>query len=1056
MSDSSAGLDPVEMLAEEFAARYRRGERPSLTEYTDKHPHLAKRIREIFPALAVIEEIGAVGDDMTLAANTGPKAPPVFHRLGDYRILREVGRGGMGVVYEAVQESLGRHVALKVFPAAWPLGSSHLERFRREARAVARLHHTNIVPVFGVGEDSGVHYYAMQFIDGQGLDEVLKQIRRQRRPSPRDREPLPAPVARNIPADEARASGESDTDLTNLPEASYFTRVAQIGLQVADALDYSHKQGILHRDVKPSNLLWDSHGVVWVTDFGLAKAEGSDGLTESGAIIGTLRYMAPERFQGRSDPRSDVYGIGATLYELLTLRPAFDDTDRLLLIERVTNTEPPRPRRLVPQIPRDLETIVVKALAKEPADRYPTAGDLADDLRRFLDDRPIKARRSSPLERGWRWCRRHPAVAGLAAALLLVLLGGLGLVTALWQRAERQGATAELARQETWKAFDDLTSQVALDWLATQQELLPEQKRFLESAVTYYRELAAEHADSEPARKRVARSHCQLGYLLQQLGLNADAEAAFRQAIDLLKPMARFPDQMPSQAQDLARCYHHLGLLLQDKGEHAEALTHYSDALTIKQALLEHFPDQPSYARDLARTHLMLGVLHAADGKPADAEDHYRQALKVHSDWTAKSPSGVKQRLELAMCHHNLSVLLKQQGRRAESESECRKALGVQQEMADQFPAVTDGRRELARSHGHLGALLAEQGKTAQADTEFRRALKLQQDLAAQFPAVPTFKKSLAMTHYNLGILLYGRQQSSAAEAEFRLALTLQQELVDQYPQLPAYRLELAKSYLNLGVVLMDLQKPADAEAAFHHALTLQQELLRQFPQAEAYRRGAALCYLNLGNIYLDNNQGEQAEGAFRHALKLHEELAAQFPNAADHRSNLADTLHSCAGLLFKRGDPDQALPLMRQAISHQQAALTSAPKHPRFRLKLKNHQAQLNEVLLAQGDHAAVAVVAKELALVRPDNAADAYDAAAFLARCIPLVEASASFTDEARVGQIQSYATQALEYLDRAAQRGFRDAEKLRADDAFRPIRHLPDFERLVNQLQKKDPGP
>ena len=205
---------------------------------------------------------------------------------------------------------------------------------------------------------------------------------------------------------------------------AYSRSVARVGVQVAEALAYSHQQGILHRDIKPANLLLDTQGTVWVSDFGLVKEQGTEELTTQGDFVGTLRYMAPERFLGRSDPRSDVYGLGLTLYEMLTLRPAFAASDRARLVERVQHEEPPRPRKLDPHIPRDLETIVLKAIAKEPGRRYATATAMAEDLRRFLADRPVEARRAATWERVWRWVRRNPglAVSTASAAVLLVVI----------------------------------------------------------------------------------------------------------------------------------------------------------------------------------------------------------------------------------------------------------------------------------------------------------------------------------------------------------------------------------------------------------------------------------------------------------------------------------------------------------------------------------------------------------------------------------------------------------------------------------------------------------
>ncbi len=464
-------------LAEEFAHRYRRGEQPSVEEYVDRLPEMADEIREMFPALVEVERVEANARDHALQQ---PAAVPRLRQIGDYRILREVGRGGMGVVYEAEQISLGRRVALKVLPVQKSGDRAIQERFRREARAAAKLHHTNIVPVYEIGQDGDVRFYAMQFIDGQGLDDVITELRRlldrarsssgieaatgghSRSPwgehyrpgidsptlgegvevgavlrsiltgrfDPGDRGPDPAGASPPLRASDtagglaaptgtgtdSRAAGSDRAptrtaagsatagDATDpgpahppdpalSPSASpvttsailpggtqlssvesgrraFFRSLAQIGRQVAGGLAYAHARGIIHRDIKPSNLLLDTEGVVWIADFGLAKGD-DEGLTQSGDILGTLRYMAPERFRGEGDARADVYALGLTLYELLTLRPGFESSDRLRLIEQIKTEEPPRPRAIDARIPRDLETIVLKAIEKDPEGAVP-------------------------------------------------------------------------------------------------------------------------------------------------------------------------------------------------------------------------------------------------------------------------------------------------------------------------------------------------------------------------------------------------------------------------------------------------------------------------------------------------------------------------------------------------------------------------------------------------------------------------------------------------------------------------------------------------------------
>jgi WD40 repeat protein/tetratricopeptide (TPR) repeat protein len=517
----------LDKLAEEFVERYRRGERASLQEYIDRCPELETEIRELFPALVEVELVEQAFDDCgAITPSLMPHSAPL-DQLGDYRILREIGRGGMGVVYEAEQLSLGRRVALKVLPRTLKNDALSMMRFRREARSAARLHHTNIVPVFDVGQDGDVVYYAMQFIQGQGLDVVVEELKRLRDDSrgaikrvgqaqEKGAPGVQAPVALTVSMTSATRAGSSRNMARSLldgqfkPDASplsvamtsagsptferpavdldatthqgepesvraptrggspssgstvlpggtqisasessgrrqpFFRSVAEIGRQVAAGLAHAHGRGIVHRDIKPSNLLLDAAGIVWITDFGLAKS-GEDSLTASGDILGTLRYMAPERFRGEGDSRADVYALGVTLYELLTLRPTFDSPDRLRLIQQVKDQEPQRPRSLDPRIPRDLETIVLKTIEKDPRRRYATADELGEDLRRFLDGEPIKARQVGEVEKVWKWARRRPAIASLMLLAVGSMLVGTAVSSRFALRANERAEAASLA-----------------------------------------------------------------------------------------------------------------------------------------------------------------------------------------------------------------------------------------------------------------------------------------------------------------------------------------------------------------------------------------------------------------------------------------------------------------------------------------------------------------------------------------------------------------------------------------------------------------------------------
>lgn len=449
----------VGQIAGEFTDRLNRDERPDVEDYVGRHPQIGDILRQVLSHLHVMRR-SATSTGSSL--DRWVEYDNVPETLGEYRIVREVGRGGMGIVYEALQEALGRRVALKVLPTHPLMEKKFLERFRREACVAAGLHHTNIVPVFGIGEHHGVHYYAMQFIEGQGLDKVLADIRQRQGALPvegkakrggaesrqrvmndvGDQQPDPRP------SESAALAHNSDLCAIWSNHSRYFQTVARIALQVADALAYAHRQGVLHRDIKPSNLLLDDHGLIWVTDLGLAKTDSSSNLTQLGDVVGTLRYMAPERFAGRSNERSDIYSLGLTLYEMLTLRSAFDDTDRGRLIKRITQDEPIPPRKHDARIPRDLETIVLKAISKESADRYESAEELAGELQLFLADRPIAARRATVPERVWRWCRRNRTMAALTAgvALLLICVAVAAAGAAWLWRSERDVAVENMRR----------------------------------------------------------------------------------------------------------------------------------------------------------------------------------------------------------------------------------------------------------------------------------------------------------------------------------------------------------------------------------------------------------------------------------------------------------------------------------------------------------------------------------------------------------------------------------------------------------------------------------
>ena len=433
----------------ELADRIEAGEPVDLDALRRDDPEAAGRLLGLLPALGMLAKLGrpsGPGGAPSIGALPPDDSGEGIGRLGDFVLLRQIARGGMGAVFEARQEGIGRRVALKILPAVAALDPHQRRRFQLEARAAGALSHDHIVPIYFVGSEAGVHYYAMQLIEGRSLAQVLDDLRR----GGEGGEPA------STRADDADAATDAGFDLggqaspaTQLAPASlgpsHSGFVARLGLQAAEALAHAHEQGVLHRDIKPGNLLLDHDGRLWIADFGLARLQGDASMTATGVLLGTFRYMSPEQAAASRgvpvDHRTDLYSLGVTLYELLALRPAFDDADRRVVLRRIIEDRPTPIRRLNPAVPVDLETVVAKAMAKDPGDRYATAAEMADDLRRFLDGRNVLARRPSPLDLAARWAyRRRLAVASAVAALGLVT-ATLGVALVLIAR--EQGRTAD-------------------------------------------------------------------------------------------------------------------------------------------------------------------------------------------------------------------------------------------------------------------------------------------------------------------------------------------------------------------------------------------------------------------------------------------------------------------------------------------------------------------------------------------------------------------------------------------------------------------------------------
>ncbi|MFM9959875.1 MAG: protein kinase domain-containing protein [Planctomycetaceae bacterium] len=547
--DDATDDDPrIFEASREYLAELEAGRRPDRREFLARMPELAEQLSECF-------------DGIELAQSLRPPVPspqlqPEFTAspLGDFQILHEVGRGGMGVVYEAIQLSLGRRVAVKVLPFAAALDAKQLQRFKNEATAAAQLHHTHIVPVYAVGCERGVHFYAMQLIAGRSLAAVIRELRGDSLSDPSSAS-LESTAAYQANAAERAAPTLATSRVSTTTQHSgrsreTFRTSARIAADVADALEYAHEAGIVHRDIKPANLLLDAKGTVWVTDFGLAQVAADVGVTQTGDLVGTLRYMSPEQASGRRVPvdhRADVYSLGATLYELLSLTPIFSGSDRPTLLQQILNDDPRPLRQIDRAIPVELETIVLKATTKSAADRYATAGEMAADLRRYLDELPIHARRPTLVDRVRKWTRRHPSIVGAAALLLVCGVIGLLVTTALVAR--EQAATK--ARAEEAEARFELARRAADEMIRLAEEELSDnpfqeglRKRLLEAALEYYQEFITQRGTKPEAQVELAITRDRVKQILDDLAvLQADRQSFLLREPAVLADLAATAEQ---------------------------------------------------------------------------------------------------------------------------------------------------------------------------------------------------------------------------------------------------------------------------------------------------------------------------------------------------------------------------------------------------------------------------------------------------------------------------------------------------------------------------------
>jgi serine/threonine protein kinase len=887
MADPNVERDPLEVLATEFIERLRNGEQPSISEYIANHPDLAEDINALFPTIIATERL-KVSRERSSDGSVSLGAVSL-ERLGDLRIIREIGRGGMGVVFEAEQESLGRRVAVKVLPRQALLDPKHLRRFHREARIAANLHHTNIVEVFGVGEQAGFHYYVMQYIHGIGLDAVIARLAKAT-PSC----PATPPETDLIEAAIRQLTGEEHAnDPRPCIRPQYWRNVAHLGLQAAEALHYAHMQGTLHRDIKPANLLLDTSGAVWLTDFGLARTVLSEDVSLAGDVVGTLRYMAPERFRGQTDRRSDIYSLGLTLYELLVLEPAFPDTDRTRLIQRITHEPPPPPSRSNPHVPRDLETIILKAVAQDANHRYASAEALADDLRRFLEDRPIQARRASSFERLGRWCRRNKVVAGLTGMVLLLLVlvaivASVGYVrtkTALQgeanQRAKAQ-ANADLAVEAIDRIFERfspnptiLRPRLVMESAEGESIEVPsppvlskEAAALLEELLPFYDRLAQRTGNEVELRKRTAEANRRVAAIRQRLGQFDQAVKAYQQAIAIFEELGTRSPSPKAFQLEIASIQNELGRTYQFQRQFSEARQCYQAALQILESTPPGSSPPMEVRYELARTYYLLGT---------------RERPLPDSNPPAGRPGEPKRR-----------------GR----------GPGLEPPPPENTPPANpvDAPRDEQRDF-------------------LAKAVALLEELTQQRPTEPQHQHLLALCYLE-GVPL-GESDASGPRAGDERAIEILEGLVKALPDVPDYAYDLSEAYARMHVPRPPIP-PDDQEMVeehFHKAAALLDRLVAQHPNIPEYLTAQAHVYHKLGAFFRQTDRLAEAQQSLRKAISIQSSLVEQFPNAPYHRVWLGTFQIALGDVLLRSRQPSEACPILDKAIGMLTSLLTDQPE---------------------------------------------------------------------------------------------------------------------------------
>lgn len=887
-------------LLDRYLAGWEAGEPPSISAWVQGRPEMELALRNYIAQLNDLQNAlhplavdpGASSSQIELlpfcggdrrrpisdrrAVDTPPS--PGSHgpqtRLGDYHLLGEIGRGGMGIVYRARQLSLGRDVAIKTLPFAAVLDPKQIKRFQNEAQAAAQLHHPNIVPVYAVGCERGVHYYSMQLIEGLSLDQVVADLRAGGKGNAichqttliQPGEAFALPPTPAAPDVDTRKGLPSST-LASIRSRSHIESIVRLGIQAAEALHYAHQCGVIHRDIKPSNLMIDGRANLWITDFGLARCQQSSPMSVTGDLMGTLRYMSPEQASGRVhavDHRTDIYSLGVTLYELLTLQLAFDAPNRIELITLINQSTPVAPRKLNPAIPADLETILCKAISREPLERYESAGEMAEDLQRFLRGEQPLAKRPTYLDQTLKWVTRHKHLFLATSLSLLVILCGLTVATVLIASHKRLATEAseraDLHLMQTNRVVQNFGS-LAIDRLrgirggeTLRAELLAELTRYYLDFIDY--------AQGQPELNlQLGEAYAQLAEVYVQSGQREAASASYTEAIATLRELPECWPDSPQftalAASRLAQAYGGLAALQAE--EHSitpTATAPWHDTLQQAINLQRHAacvtPGEDAYAVELAALIIQQGDLLIRAQLPEQGLQTLQQAVEI-LDAQLLHPNVNLRVLELdTLCHNNLASL-HQQSDPLTADRLLTRAIRSAEKWVEAQPAAEHSRMHLGRVLANAGALAMQIDQPERAEECLERAIQQWSHLADRVPPSHHYHAELAANQNSFGQFLLTQQRWSEAETQFIAAITTLEATAAAGQETSsgssAVLSDLASVQNNLGLCYEKLQRIDDATVWYSRSLECQNQALSRDPDNPTILERLALHQRNLDRL---------------------------------------------------------------------------------------------------------------------------------------------------------------------------------------------------------------